>query len=172
MTDGVKRIGLLFVVTMYLSGCSEDPQITPAQYSKILTGENSKSWIQVAQTYTLVDERFGDPVIDLYDGTPTCTRDDIYRFVRDGKNLEIGEGATKCNPDDPDIVVVTSWDIVNATTSIFIGSNNRFDLLTLTEESLVYGRQDTLGFFVGGADDETVDLVGFWQFEYVPTSEN
>ena len=171
MIKGImKKFWLLILINATAMSCSEDPQVTPATYSLLLTGEQSKTWIQVAQTYTLADERFGDPEIDLFEGSPPCAKDDLYRFIRETKSLEITEGASKCDPDDPDLIATTNWDIVNATTSIFIGSNNRFDLITLSEESLIYGRQDTLSFFIG--EDETATLPGFWQFEYVPTAEN
>ncbi len=165
-----RRFSLLIALTAILFNCSQDVQITPATYSKILTGEESKTWIRVAETYTLADERFTNPIIDPYEGAPVCTQDDLYKFIRERKSLEISEGATKCDPEDPDLIVSTSWDIVNATTSIFVGPTNRFDLLELNEESLVYGREDTLSFIVG--DNQTQTLPGFWRFEYIPTGEN
>ena len=165
-----RKFWYIIVASAIVIGCSEDLEVVPATYSKLLTGENSKTWIKVGETYTFADERFTQRELDLLEGLPPCAKDDLYRFIRDGKALEVSEGASKCDPDDPDIIATTSWDIVNATTSIFIGSGNRFDLITLTETSLVYGREDTLSFFVG--DDESETFPGFWRFEYQLTSEN
>ena len=138
-----------------LMACKEGHEIKPATYSMILTGEESKSWEQASFTFIFNDEEVPDYDANLIYNIPDCSLDDVYTFIRDGKQVEVFEGDEKCDPDGDDLLFRTSWDIVNANPSIFIGGGE-FILTKLTDDSLVYGFRDTLVAPVGEST--------FWEF--------
>ena len=163
-----KYILTLVMVFLYM-GCKEDLEPRPATYSKLLTGENSKSWVLSKLFFVFDDDEF-DPV-DITDLLAPCEQDDLYTFYREGKVLEITEGSSKCDPDAPDLIARTSWDIVNASASLLYGSNVDYTLFELTSDKLVYGFKDTLTFPVFEEIPIYDEVVGFYQWNYIVESE-
>jgi hypothetical protein len=160
---------IAFAVLLFM-GCSESLEPKPATYSKLLTGDNSKSWVLSNLYFVFEDDQF-DPV-DITDLLLPCEQDDLYTFYREGKVLEITEGGTKCDPDNPDLIARTSWDIVNANASLLFGSNVDYTLFELTSEKLVYGYKDTLTFPVFEDIPVYDEVVGFYEWNYKVDSEN
>ena len=144
---------LLFL--FMLVACKEEYVVTPATYSLLLTGENSKTWQQTSFTFIFNDTEVGEYDANLIYGIPDCALDDEYVFLRDGKLLEVYEGNDKCNPDEDDLLYKTSWDIVNANATLFLGGGD-YILSKLTDDSLVFGFRDTLAAPV---NDNT-----FWEY--------
>lgn len=132
-----------------LLGCKENHEVTPATYSILLTGEESKSWQQTSFTFIFNDEEVDDMDANLIYGIPDCALDDIYTYSREGKQLEVYQGSDKCDPEGDDLLFRTSWDIVNANASLFIGGGEPYILSTLTEDLLIYEFRDTLAAPVG-----------------------
>ena len=149
-----KYLSLLFIV--FLIACEETHEIRPATYSLMLTGEESKSWRQASFTFIFDDPEVGDINANLIYGVPECAQDDIYTYIREGKQLEVYSGDSKCDPEGDDLLFRTRWDIVNANASFFIGGGDPFILSRLTDDSLVYGFRDTL---VAPIAEQT-----FWEF--------
>ncbi len=139
-----------------LVACKENHEIKPATYSLLLSGEESKSWKQVSFTFIFNENEEED--LDAYRiyGIPDCEKDNIYTYIREGKQLEIYQGETKCDPEGDDLLARTSWDVVNANANLFIGGSDPFILAQLTEDSLVYGFRDTLVAPIGSST--------FWEF--------
>ncbi|MCG8306206.1 MAG: hypothetical protein MI975_02365 [Cytophagales bacterium] len=144
-----------FLVILFLVGCKEKHEVKPATFSLMLTGEESKSWRQSSFTFIFNDEEVDDINANVIYGIPDCALDDEYIFFRDGKQLEVRDGNDKCEPGEDDLLFRTSWDIVNANATLFIGGND-FVLSGLTENELIYGFRDTLVLPIG---DKT-----FWEF--------
>ena len=144
---------LLFIS---LLACSESREIRPATYSMLLTGEESKSWQQSSFTFIFNDDEVDDLDANLVYGIPDCALDDIYKFTREGKQVEIFQGDDKCDPGGEDLMFRSNWDIVNANATLFVGGGDPFILSRLTVDSLVYGFRDTLVLPIG---DKT-----FWEF--------
>ncbi len=136
-------IGLILILGTF-NQCSEKTEVKPATYSLKLTGEDSKSW-KLSQLSYVFDDPAQTPVDLTYLLAP-CELDDIYSFYHVGKVLEITEGATKCNDQDPDLIARTTWDIVNANAQLIFGSANPYVLRKLTDDSLVYAQKDTVKF--------------------------
>jgi hypothetical protein len=98
-----------------LAGCSEklDPQ--PATYSKMLTGETSKSWrlttLQILEKATIVES------IPL--PANNCVGDDLYVFFAGTeKRFQVTEGTRKCSPTDPDLIIENNWSLTNANATL------------------------------------------------------
>ncbi len=143
-------------IIFFVFACKEEHEVKPATYSLLLTGEESKSWRQSSFTFIFEDPEVDDIDANLIYGIPDCALDDIYTFIREGKQLEVYEGADKCDPEGDDLLFRTRWDIVNANASLFIGGGDPFVLSKLTDDSLVYGFRDTLVLEVAEAT--------FWEF--------
>ena len=144
------------VLLLTLVACKESYEVKPATYSLRLTGDESKSWQQVSFTFNFDDEDVPD--MDAYDiyGIPPCERDDIYKYIREGKQVEVYNGEIKCNPEGDDLLFKSTWDIINSNATLFIGSSDPFELGVLTDDSLVYGFRDTLVAPIGEST--------FWEF--------
>lgn len=156
-------------LSVLLAGCSESLEPEPAEYSRLLTGDNAKTW-SLSRLYFVYDDNQFDPV-DITDLVPPCERDDQYTYYREGKVLEIEEGPTKCSPEAEDLIARTSWDIVNANASLLFGSNVTWTLFELTDNSLVYGVKDTLQFPVFEDIPVFDEVVGYYQYNYTVESE-
>ena len=124
-------------------GCREEIAVTPATFSLLLTGEETKTWKLSAYRFIFDDPR--EPPFDITFLVPPCQLDDLYTFYRAGRVLEITEGETNCGEGSDDLILRTSWEIVNSNASLFLGAS-QFTLLKLTEDSLVYGVRDTLQY--------------------------
>ena len=109
------NVAVLTSMIAGLAGCSEklDPQ--PAAYSQLLTGTTSKTWrlssVQVLskgqQPASIAASRFG------------CEGDDLYVFYADAeKSFQVTEGASVCKAGDPDLVVESTWSLVNANATL------------------------------------------------------
>lgn len=142
----LKKIYIALVAGAMLitaGSCREETVITPATFSLLLTGQESKTWKLSAYRFIFDDPR--EPPFDITFLVPPCQLDDLFSFYRAGRVLEITEGETSCEEGSDDLILRTSWEIVNANASLFIGSS-QFTLLKLTEDSLVYGVRDTLQY--------------------------
>ena len=147
-----------WIITFFIVmvACKETHEVTPATYTLLLTGEASKSWQQESFTFYFNDPEVEDMDANLIYGIDDCELDNIYTFLREGKQLEVYQGRDKCDEGADDLLYRTSWDIVNANASLFIGGGEPFILSGLTENFLEFGFRDTLTLPVG---DNT-----FWEF--------
>lgn len=157
-----------FLLIFLLYACKEDHEVKPATYSLLLTGEVSKSWKQSSFTFIFDDEEVEDFDANQIYGVPGCALDDIYTFIREGKQLEVYNGAQKCDPQEDDLLFRTRWDIVNANASLFIGGGDPYILAKLTNDSLVYGFRDTLVIEI--AEKTFWEFPGVAQWVYKPTN--
>lgn len=157
-----------FLLIFLLYACKEDHEVKPATYSLLLTGEVSKSWKQSSFTFIFDDEEVEDFDANQIYGVPSCALDDIYTYIREGKQLEVYNGAQKCDPQEDDLLFRTRWDIVNANASFFIGGGDPYILAKLTDDSLVYGFRDTLVIEI--AEKTFWEFPGVAQWVYKPTN--
>ena len=122
-----------------LTSCSEEVEPTPATYTQLLTGTTSKAWrLTEIQLYENGQQSYSEPAPN------DCVFDDLFVFYAgEGKKFEVNEGASKCDPNDPDIFVEDTWSLVNASATItFVfppfGGDSQipFILKRLTERSM------------------------------------
>lgn len=102
---------IAFCVTLAVS-CKEDVEPTPYTYTKVFTGEESKTWklkyIEARLNGELV-QRFVDP----------CFTDDRYTFYANPEKLYVvTSGSRKCG-DEPSTIPST-WGFTNATATLSI----------------------------------------------------
>ncbi len=133
---------LVFVSIVGLfSQCSERIEPKPVTYSQLLTGTDKKAWRLVS--YQIIDEGVASPVVSAQTGFPPCVADDQYVFyANDERRFEVTEGATKCDPSDPDIFVTDTWALVNANATLqflfplLAGESYPFTIKNLTDRVL------------------------------------
>lgn len=95
--------------------CSETVEVTPFTYPQVFTGKVSKSW--TIRSVQLLQDGKGTQTF----GLSSCATDDVYTFFNNSeRGYTVTEGATKCNADDPNVIVDSSWSFVNATASLTI----------------------------------------------------
>lgn len=107
----MSKIPIVLVWLLILGSCSEEVIPTPYQYTKIFTGENSKTWKLKFLEQTLdgdVEETFN----------VACASDDQYTFYANSERAyKVITGTKKCAADESD-VIDDSWTFNNASATI------------------------------------------------------
>jgi hypothetical protein len=151
------------LVGWLLGGCSEKIEPKPLTYTQLLTGTDKKSWRMVSAQ--IFDSGKGSGVIPAAQlGLDPCISDDLYTFYADSEHkLELSEGASKCNPQDPDVFVTDTWTLVNANASLefyleILGGKYPWTIKTLTDRVL------TIQYYFE-------DIDASYQFTFNPVSK-
>ena len=137
----MKRI-VIILLSFGAWGCTEQIEPTPLTYTKLLSGESSKAWIMTAYQIREKDK----PTISVpvpFGPEDACVFDDQYVFsANEERSFTINEGASKCDPNDPDIFITDNWSMVNATATlnfvvpILFSGSLPFTVHKLTEKQL------------------------------------
>ncbi len=112
----MKNLQLLVILILGITflGCEEEVTVTPATYSRIFTGETSKTWRMRA-------------IQILEDGKPTgsflvpddCAFDDLFIFYNNPeKRFVVDNGNQKCDEEEPQELVRDTWSFVNASATL------------------------------------------------------
>lgn len=173
--ERIKGWAFWMVILLLVAACREEHIITPKTATLVLTGEESKAWQQTGFRFAFNDpEQAGVDTLDLVTtfNIPRCQVDNVWTFKRPGRQLEITEGATKCNPDDDDLIASTVWELVHANAALFIGGGEPFTVFVLNENKLQIGFRDTLFLPVFERNGNFLpifeDLPGNLLYEFVP----
>ena len=139
MKTFIKYLGLISLATLLIFGaCSKKDDDNPPEKTKteLLT---AGFWKVTAMT---VDPgiNFGGTIItDFYAQMLDCQKDDLTKFETNGKITD-DEGATKCDPNDPQTTNNGSWVLSADGKSITISYPGddpiTFDISTLDETTL------------------------------------
>jgi hypothetical protein len=117
--------------------CTEDITPTPYTYTKLITGENSKTWKIKSYEYVVdgeVDDRF----------TVDCSSDDEYIFYAKDRAYQVDTGSKRCDETEIDLITDT-WAFANSTA-------------TLTIILPAFTSEFALPFFVRELDDDDMEL--------------
>jgi hypothetical protein len=88
------RLLLLFSFSLFLARCSDDDE--PQTTADLLLG----SWVMTGDTYSPAYDFGAGPVSDAFPLYDDCEKDNIFIMVANFVG-EFNEGATKCDPADP-----------------------------------------------------------------------
>lgn len=110
MDKAIKILGLALILGFV--SCSEEITPKPFTFSKLFTGENSKTWKVV-----VFEETSDGKVIDRF--TIACVNDDRYIFYANPERLsEFKSGSNKCfNPSEA-AVITDSWAYQSGTATL------------------------------------------------------
>jgi len=118
--------------TMLFSACSKDETTTTNTVSGA-TNLTGKDWRMIASTLSTT----GAPTVDMYAAMPPCEKDDLLEFLTSGLITE-KEGATKCDPANPDTAPGGAWALLNSDKQLRIidGDTTYLDIVELSATSL------------------------------------
>ena len=122
MNNQLRNFALLVaVVAVSISSCKKSDDTTPAKtVGEYLT---AGYWKTTAQTIDPGINVNGTVVTDFWQQTPACSKDDLRKFNSDGKITD-DEGATKCDPNDPQTTNDGTWVLSSDSKSITISYPN------------------------------------------------
>ena len=103
---------LILCVGLWMTfSCSEELKPTPDSYTKIFTGENSKTW-----RIKLFEETLRDTVVGR--SLPTCLTDDTFTFYANAEHLyETRSGSRQCFEDEAGLTT-SGWSFSNSTATL------------------------------------------------------
>jgi Lipocalin-like domain len=129
-----KQFGFLIVAItvsfLFLNGCKKSSGGTSKTKTQLIT---NGSW-----RLTSAKVPGGTSILNFLDD---CQKDNIYTFNADGSGTG-DDGALKCNMSDPQTVAFT-WNfqanetILFISTPLYTGGNNQFNIISISETSLV-----------------------------------
>lgn len=99
-------MALAFVAA--IGSCKKDENNTPMPGKTKTAILTSNVWKQTARTISPSIDVNGTMVTDLYALDDECDKDDLYKFKAD-KTFTQEEGATKCDPSDPQVYATGTW---------------------------------------------------------------
>ena len=109
-----KKYTILVVGLIQMMGiisCSEQIKPTPYLYTKVFTGEKSKTWKVKFLEQTLHGE-----INDTF--TIACAADDQYTFYANAeRTLEVNAGSNKCSSNEASLIT-DSWSFNNASATL------------------------------------------------------
>jgi hypothetical protein len=117
---------------LLFSACSKDESTTTPTVagSTYLVG---KDWRMIAATLSTA----GVPTVDMFAAMQPCEKDNLLEFLTSGLITE-KEGATKCDPTDPDTAPYGAWTLLNSDKQLRIidGDTTLMDVVELNASSL------------------------------------
>ncbi|KAB2914907.1 MAG: DUF5004 domain-containing protein [Bacteroidetes bacterium] len=144
----MKKITLLLVLSSLLcfTACKKDEETSTPQKTKseLLS---AKPWKMTALTVNPAINAGGTMITDIYAQMQACDKDDVYSFKSD-KTYTQEEGATKCDPNDPQVSEAGTWTFSSDEKQIVqtsSGSTESSTLVELTETKLVISNTETDG---------------------------
>jgi len=120
-----KLLLILTVIMVFVSSCTEDKSNT-----ELLTGTDWR-----ISAWTVSPAILG--ITDWYANMEPCEKDDSFSFNSDG-SASIDEGASKCDPDDPQTETGT-WSFNSDETLLTIiadGETQSWEIIDLTNKVL------------------------------------
>lgn len=117
------------MVVLAVASCKKDDPTT----TELLT--DADGWIFVSATIDppLIDPVSGTSITDFYAQLDACEKDDISFFKENGTYI-IDEGATKCDPNDPQ-TVTGSWTL-SADEKIITVDGENWEIVSISKSSL------------------------------------
>lgn len=101
---------LIVVSLVCLAACSEELDVNPPTFTKLISGTESKTW----RVDEVIVKRDGIEDRDYMQVWSLCEKDDRYTFYANAeKKFEISNGPRLCE-DEPQIYVDYTWSFVNA----------------------------------------------------------
>ncbi len=139
MRNNLIVLSILIVLSVFATSCQKEKTKT-----ELLT---EKSWLVTAITVNPGIPTGAVPITDLFAQYEPCIKDNLLTFAADKKYSE-AEGATKCNPSDPQMVEIGTWSFDAGETILTKVSSDTikttFNLAELNATTLKVSEQKTL----------------------------
>ncbi|MGR3812313.1 hypothetical protein [Jiulongibacter sp. NS-SX5] len=115
---------------------------------ELLAGTDSKTW-RVSEGVA----KQGDLEVNLIASQNPCVTDNLITLFSDF-SYEFKEGATKCSPDDPDLILTANWELAEDESSITI---DRFVFLGRSIDNPQFVLSDVSETSFSGTTDLTIN---------------
>ena len=124
-------------------GCKDDEgSTTPAAKTKTEL-LSASPWIMSAGTISPgIPDGEGNVITDFFSTDEACEKDDENIYVADGTGSS-NEGASKCNPDDPQEYDTFTWTFNSEETEI-MQDGDTLSIVTLSETNMVLTNIETM----------------------------
>jgi hypothetical protein len=133
MASFTKKAALVILSVAVIAGCKKDDN---------KDNGNSKTQMIASGSWKMTSD-YIDPAEDVNgDGVPeheilpfleTCEKDNLFSFTTDG-TFTADEGASKCDPSDPQ-TQSTKWKFINNESLLVVGEANSADTVSIVELS-------------------------------------
>jgi len=131
----LKIFSIVALTTLVLFACKKEDKPSASQLL-------SRNWKQTDLILTV-----NGASQSVFSQLDACSTDDIYQFKSDG-TLTISEGATKCNPTDPDVYASGTWQFQSNNTKLALNDNANgqqvFNVESLSATDLVLSDTTTI----------------------------
>lgn len=132
-----KLVLLAAAVLTFAASCKEEEPVPPTKTELLTAGP----WIGSALTANPGIDPFGSgtPITDLWNSVliSACSKDDFTVYKTDGTYV-IDDGATKCDPADPQTTTGTWKFATNETQMILDSSSTPYNIMKLDASTLEY----------------------------------
>lgn len=110
--------GHLYIFLFALAGvvsCSEELEVKPNTFNRLLTGKNSKTW--AFHHYAITES---GEITNNY-GLGPCINDNRYTFYANPeRSYIVTNGGIKCSADEGSVLISDSWFFTSATATLVI----------------------------------------------------
>ncbi|MBV4357074.1 lipocalin-like domain-containing protein [Pinibacter aurantiacus] len=134
MRQFTRKAAIMVLTVAVIAGCHKDDNNNGGSTkTQLLT---SGSWKLTSEYFDVAldvngDGRAENEVINVL---PSCFTDNLISFKGDG-TVTRDEGASKCDPSDPQLIETTNWKFSDNETKIMIGDPGYEDVGQLVELS-------------------------------------
>jgi len=138
------KLNLLLIASLFLATISCKKDDSAPSKKELLTGKN---WVLTAETVSPAINFNGVLITDLYAQMESCTKDDVSKFNSDG-TYTFEEGASKCDPSDPQVWDSGTW-VFNSDQTIIVMTSSTYgsinaEIVELTSSKLVVTHDETV----------------------------
>jgi Lipocalin-like domain len=137
--NNIIGIGSVLAITMMImiGACKKENKVPSSQ---LLV----KNWQQTDLLASVGGSAYSSVFTTVLEA---CDRDDIWQFKADG-TYSVAEGATKCNPSDPEIATTGTWQLIENDSKLIIDDISdvpqTFTITELTSTSLKLTGTETI----------------------------
>lgn len=141
-----------------ISSCKKEEE----EEAKKTNTENltASAWVMKSITANPgIDLGTGGPITDLFIFEAACSKDDTEKYNTDGTGI-FDEGATKCDPADPQTDNFT-WSFANGETKLVMDKTDTFNLVQLDGSTLKISQEIDASEFGGTPGTKHTITIGY-----------
>ncbi len=156
-------LSLLGIGLLSLGSCKKEEEAAPTRKSLLTAGTGT--WKLTASTISPGINVGGTTITDFYGQMDACEKDDLFIFTSaSANNYKEEEGATKCDPADPQIAATGNWTMSSDEKKLSITSTETGETVSETEEVTISSMTSTqmVGTFTEEIDGINYTLTATW----------
>ena len=159
----IALIGLLGLGLLTLGSCKKEEETAPTRKSLLTAGTGT--WRLTAATVSPGLNVGGTVITDFFGQLESCEKDDLDVFTTaSSNNYRNEEGATKCDPADPQIAATGTWVMSSDEKKLSITSTEAGETVAETDEITITSMTSTqmVGTFTENIGGINYTLTATW----------